>query len=635
MKKIYTTTLILLTAITAYSQVYYVAPGGTAALSTNINAPGSLTFAVANAVAGNTVWVKAGNYGALNLVFQNSGTAQNPIQFIGYRNNIGDIDSTQIPTTIPAYLTGSYSGNNAVFPTLDGINRATAGLAMQLYGVNYVTIRNFHITRYNFGLGTWNSGYLNFENIICAYIGNPNNSYNGVAISISNTSYSSARHCFVYNAAAAGISVVSSSAAPTNYNVINRCRVICDDTVGVAYGPATDYYFVLGSTGKFDAEYNEISDCYAERVGNLDHGGHGFAVVNYDYDSLNDAGKTRYNTIKNCTSVAIRSLLHLRGKETEYNTFSSCTSYAGGEEPGGIAITDSRYNTFDKIETNIYKNSVSNYYFYYPVVFYKYPTYSPGYPLSAVGNVFTNCLFKALGGVGFGYYENGTFAASADSNRFVNCTFVNTDTAVASGFILAQRLNNGNSFENCIISGYQNYMAWQSSQSSSLTYENCAFYNNGFTQVGMTNATLSNCIFQDPQFVNPIAGDFHLQSTSPCIDAGKNVTLIDDFDGNERPCNDLYDIGAYEFQNCTTTGISSVENNQGFKLYPNPANYTLNISGNELPKDFEIAIYGIHGTEISRHQNQKSIDISGLASGVYFVTLTTNKGKYTQKLIKN
>ncbi len=53
----------------------------------------------------------------------------------------------------------------------------------------------------------------------------------------------------------------------------------------------------------------------------------------------------------------------------------------------------------------------------------------------------------------------------------------------------------------------------------------------------------------DPLFVNPQAGDYHLQAGSPAIDAGSDLRGLvpDDFEGTSRPQGAGYDIGAYEY----------------------------------------------------------------------------------------
>ncbi|MCG9132351.1 right-handed parallel beta-helix repeat-containing protein [Candidatus Poribacteria bacterium] len=60
----------------------------------------------------------------------------------------------------------------------------------------------------------------------------------------------------------------------------------------------------------------------------------------------------------------------------------------------------------------------------------------------------------------------------------------------------------------------------------------------------------------DPQLVDPVTTrDFHLQSTSPAIDAGTNAFApADDFDGVIRPVGTTVDIGPYEYGGTPVVG---------------------------------------------------------------------------------
>ncbi|HWX18319.1 MAG TPA: choice-of-anchor Q domain-containing protein [Candidatus Binatia bacterium] len=94
---------------------------------------------------------------------------------------------------------------------------------------------------------------------------------------------------------------------------------------------------------------------------------------------------------------------------------------------------------------------------------------------------------------------------------------------------------------------------------------NCIIYYNIPAGAGANftpGATLHNCcttplpggkgnITNAPLFVNLPGGNFHLASSSPCINSGNNayVTTATDLDANPRVVGGTVDIGAYEFQN--------------------------------------------------------------------------------------
>jgi len=73
--------------------------------------------------------------------------------------------------------------------------------------------------------------------------------------------------------------------------------------------------------------------------------------------------------------------------------------------------------------------------------------------------------------------------------------------------------------------------------------------NNSFDEVGLIGVAGkgTNSVIGNPLFVDAPNKDFHLQSTSPCIDKGANVNIIKDFDGINIPQGVAPDIGAYEF----------------------------------------------------------------------------------------
>ena len=78
----------------------------------------------------------------------------------------------------------------------------------------------------------------------------------------------------------------------------------------------------------------------------------------------------------------------------------------------------------------------------------------------------------------------------------------------------------------------------------------------------------ANLIDAAPAYFDPVNGDYHLRSTSACINAGTNgAPSIPpyDLDGNNRTNAAIVDLGCYEFNN---TAFHPADTNQDWKLTP-------------------------------------------------------------------
>jgi len=168
----------------------------------------------------------------------------------------------------------------------------------------------------------------------------------------------------------------------------------------------------------------------------------------------------------------------------------------------------------------------------------------------------TNCIFS---GNSAGDYGGAIYCEWYSRPTLNNCTFSGNSAdyggAITCDWYSSPALNNCILWGNSAFTGGNEIYIKDSGSSCALNY--CCVDNTGYGgQTG--NITENNCIHQDPQFVDAANGDYHLQDTSPCIDAGDNslvpTGVTTDLDGNPRIVdgdNDgtpTVDIGAYEYQ---------------------------------------------------------------------------------------
>jgi len=292
------------------------------------------------------------------------------------------------------------------------------------------------------------------------------------------------------------------------------------------------------------------------------------------------------------------------------------------------------------------------------------------YGYNTMNSIFSDCDFLR----NHSYGEGGAVKLTGDyGTTFYRCNFIGNNCFYGGGALSFYMVSN-TKLKKCLIAdNYTTYSAGGAIQTlgigNTFTLENCTLSDNeavngdgGAINLASATATITNCIVYqnegaysddinldmdgnaiinyscltmpagasggnnidtDPLFVDAVNGDFHLQETSACIDAGMDIGM--QFIG-EAP-----DMGCFEYDPGVATNTMITDNHQ---LYPNPAKDYFSIQNLE---DIE-AIYlsDITGKTIKiiSEFQQERFDISDLKTGIYFVNIITqNQSQYTYKLI--
>jgi hypothetical protein len=136
------------------------------------------------------------------------------------------------------------------------------------------------------------------------------------------------------------------------------------------------------------------------------------------------------------------------------------------------------------------------------------------------------------------FIGNGTaiqFASDGSGRKIYNNVFYDNELGVESWLRQAEIVNN---------------IVYLTSENDQAYHVAIDVFSNNFQNIEGTGPH-EDAIIADPMFVDAGNLDFHLQSESPCIDAGQDVGIARDFARNPVPCNGIPDIGAFEYQsNC-------------------------------------------------------------------------------------
>ena len=181
--------------------------------------------------------------------------------------------------------------------------------------------------------------------------------------------------------------------------------------------------------------------------------------------------------------------------------------------------------------------------------------------------VYYNVVYNIYRGIGIegtcnGIVYNNTVYNSADYDYYIN----NGTTALTLKNNVAKNTG-GATNRNLRLVDTTNktidYNDWNvtsgifAAVSTSTTYSSWAAYQAALAPID------AHSINTDPLFVSTATPDFHLQSSSLAINAGIDVGLTSDFDGNTVPAGAAPDMGAYEYG---SQGMGAPEN--AFLLFP-------------------------------------------------------------------
>lgn len=150
------------------------------------------------------------------------------------------------------------------------------------------------------------------------------------------------------------------------------------------------------------------------------------------------------------------------------------------------------------------------------------------------------------------------------------------------------------------------------------------------------SSTNSHAVFGDPLLASTSlnAPDFHIAANSPAVNGGNPSTTVlsdeTDYFNELRVEQNVIDCGADEYGS-TTAGMTEWMQ-QTMLVYPNPATSDVTVLMDSPIKHY--GIYNLAGEKMLSGSGNQPIDVSGLATGLYFIRVSDGTTVSTVKFQK-
>ena len=252
------------------------------------------------------------------------------------------------------------------------------------------------------------------------------------------------------------------------------------------------------------------------------------------------------------------------------------------------------------------------------------------------GNIIRNNIAYNCGLSGLFLGSNTT--SVVNDTKVYNNTFYKCGTGTFDNGQMALLNNAGSDIRNNILypsNGNYAIIQFNGTSSTNKTIDyNLLRRDNGNTNsffYGITGS-IQNSVYSNPLFVDSSSYDFHLQTSSPAINAGDpsytSATDVFDIDGEARVIGESVDIGVDEYN--FTLGTSNSIKNEVY-LYPNPTKGIINIQDISY---YNYQIYTLSGQIIKASKvDLNTIDIATQQSGIYILKLI-HKNSLQEQYIK-
>ncbi len=478
--------------------------------------------AALNAEAGQTVWIKAGEYGNITISIENSGTSNSPIKFIGYTNSPGDIlDDMRDSFVYSSNAQATAFIDPSTYPVIRGRN-LKAGFGIRTRSSSNIVFRNLCVTNKEYGFSNHGtSSNILYDNCLAG-----NNYRRGTLFGRGWDTTADTERIRINNSVCFDSSLTNVR-VDGSFHLINNTKAAS----GV-FNPGdsgTDYWF---STNKFIDCI--VKDSEARRVGKPGHKGHGIGGKSYRHIITNSLWVGNY-------SEDVQEGFFLAYEDSYNNVFKNNRYYGDPSDKvlAGIVARDGAHdniwenNFIENVKTGILQWRTSE------------QRNQPSIYIS-LNNTFRNNVFK-------NYNRGVEYFARADAprssytlrgNKIYNNTFYEDDSRVSNYLFVYNQGSlpvtfEGNEFKNNIVhTAHRNYIWGANSSHFQQQYNN--YYNCSEVDSGVGNVSVN------PQFVNANTGDFHLLPSSPIKDSGLDINSVSlDKDSMPRVLG-KYSIGAYD-----------------------------------------------------------------------------------------